>query len=193
MATDSPTYKVLVVCTANICRSPMLEVLLRRDVAEAGLDVVVGSAGLLAGGSMADEYAVEAMGVRGLDIGAHRSRNLGEVAIEDHDLVLGLAREHVRSVAVDHPRVYRRTFTVKEFVRRGTDAGPPVAGESMEEWIARVRAGRRSSEHLGASPFDDVADPYGLGAGAFARTADELEALSGAVTAMLSDGLAAGR
>ena len=43
------SYNILVVCTGNICRSPMGEIVLREKLADAGItDVTVTSAGISA-------------------------------------------------------------------------------------------------------------------------------------------------
>lgn len=179
MSHSDPPFRILFICTGNICRSPMAAALVGRDASEAGLPVMVESAGLLRGGDPADEYAIEVMATRGLDISGHRSRRLDEVSPVDFDLLLGLTREHVRSVAVDFPSVYRRSFTLKEFVRRSSERGGAFDVATRTDLIHAVQEGREPSSHLGASPLDDVADPFGLPRSAFVRTADELSALGG--------------
>lgn len=63
-------------CTANQCRSPMAEVLLRDRLAAAGVDAVVRSAGDLPGGAHASPGSVKAMAARGLDLRVHVSQTL---------------------------------------------------------------------------------------------------------------------
>lgn len=58
---------LLVVCTANICRSPMAERFLRRDAATRGVDATVASAGMLTNGEPASSGATEALAAYGLD------------------------------------------------------------------------------------------------------------------------------
>ena len=54
----------------------MAEVLLRRHLERAGVDATVSSAGLYEGGVPATDHGVAAMADRGLDLSAHRSRQL---------------------------------------------------------------------------------------------------------------------
>ena len=49
--TYNPPIDVLLLCTANQCRSPMAEVLLRHHLAAAGIEATVSSAGLYEGGA----------------------------------------------------------------------------------------------------------------------------------------------
>ena len=66
-----PVIDILLVCTANQCRSPMAEGLLRRLFVRAGVGAQVGSAGLLPGGAPATANAVATMAARGIDISGH--------------------------------------------------------------------------------------------------------------------------
>src|SRR4051795_10625813 len=67
--------RVLMVCTGNICRSPMAQVLLEQALRKRGFDVRVESAGLGAlVGRGADPMAMQLMEKRGLDLKTHRAR-----------------------------------------------------------------------------------------------------------------------
>lgn len=80
---------LLVVCVGNICRSPMGEYLLRQAAAEAGAVTQVSSAGLGAlVGRSADPLAVEVMAEQGIDITAHRARQLDDGLVRGHELIL---------------------------------------------------------------------------------------------------------
>jgi protein-tyrosine phosphatase len=87
--------KILCVCTGNTCRSPMLMALLRAALAERGVAATVMSAGTGAGsGEPASAHAVTAMRERGLDLRAHRSRNVADADPAAADLVLALTPAH---------------------------------------------------------------------------------------------------
>ena len=180
--TYDPGIDVLVVCTGNQCRSPMGEVLLRDRLARAGVDAHVHSAGLISEGTPASAHGVKVMAKRGLDLSAHRSTPLTAEAVAGADLVIGMAREHVREAAVLDQGGLGRTFTLPELARRARRTGPRRVGadgalEPFEDWLARVGAGRRPADLLGSSPDDDVADPIGQSKRAYERTAQEIEAL----------------
>jgi protein-tyrosine phosphatase len=163
--------EVLVVCTANVCRSPMAEALLRRSLAEAGQDVTVRSAGMLAGGEPPRPEVVSAMAGYGLDVSGHRSRRMTPEDLERADLTLAMARENLRHAVVTAPLAWPQSFTLRELVRRGTKIGPRAPGESLAGWLARAHEGRERAALLGDSPDDDVADPVGGPQHAYTETA----------------------
>src|SRR5262245_45150403 len=124
--------RALVVCTANVCRSPVAERLLTKRLAERvdadGEPWVVTSAGIADVVAPLDPNTVAVAAAAGLDLTDHRPRRLTAdiVATDGADLILGMAREHVRHVAALDPTVWLRTFTLKELVRRAEEAAPPA-------------------------------------------------------------------
>ncbi len=187
-----PTYthaiEILLVCTANQCRSPMAEGLLRRSLARAGVVAMVQSAGLMPGGAGATPDAVATMADRDVDIAGHASRRIDDDMVRDADLIVGMARLHVREACATHRAPLNRTFTLKELVRRGEEIAPRAAGEPLAAWLARAGAGRRPGDLLGAADADDVADPVGRPRTVYEATADELEGLLDRLAALLRGG-----
>ena len=162
-------------CTGNICRSPAAEAMLRHRLEDLGLAANVRSAGMLQAGQPAHSSSIDLMAGRGLDITSHRSRRLNAGLVRAADLVLGMAREHVREAVVMVPAAFPKIFTLKELVRRGEAIGPRVGDETVADWLARAHAGRTSADLLGESQADDVADPIGLPRTAYERMVVELD------------------
>jgi protein-tyrosine phosphatase len=157
----------------------MAEVLLRHHLAERGVDATVSSAGLMQGGRPATDHGQATMAARGLDLSQHRSRQLDRELVVGADLILGMARQHIREVAVLEPGALARAFTLKELVRLATAIGPRQEDESIADWLARAAAGRRREALMGAGHDDayDVEDPVGRGRADYADTAAEIEDL----------------
>ena len=65
---------IVVLCTANVCRSPMAAALLARRLSELGVAAQVRSAGMLGGGDPPLPEVVSVMAGYGIDLTAHRSR-----------------------------------------------------------------------------------------------------------------------
>ncbi len=89
--------RILVVCTGNICRSPLAEAMLRKLAADRKrADIVVESAGTGAyDGGPASEGAYLIGLEHGLDLSAHQSRPITRPMVEAADLVLGMSQHHV--------------------------------------------------------------------------------------------------
>jgi len=147
--------RVLVVCTANVCRSPMGAALLRHHCAELGIDVQVTSAGTQRHDLPVDPVAVAVMAEQGLDISAHHPRPLDRAVLDADgaDLVIVMTRDHLRTVATSAPGLFRRSFTAKELAGRLT----VLEGFDLD-WL---NEGRTSRDLMGDDPSDDIADPYG--------------------------------
>jgi protein-tyrosine phosphatase len=170
---------VLILCTANQCRSPMAEVLLRELISKHDLPSRVISAGLYPSGNPATAEAIRAMQERGLDLEPHRSRQIDDLVLRQADLILCMAREHLREVAVADVGFLTKTFTLKELVLLGEAVGPRRPDEPLEGWLARLGASRRREALVGVGHDTtyDVDDPIGGTLGQFRATADEIEGL----------------
>jgi protein-tyrosine phosphatase len=164
----------------------MAEVLLRRHLSDAGVDASVSSAGLYEGGVPATAYGVEAMAERGLDLREHRSRQFDREMLDQADLIIGMAREHVREAAVLNPDTLARAFTLKELVRLGSELGPRRADQPLPAWLARVASARLPASLLGVGYDEelDVEDPIGRGRADYDTTAKLLDDLLGRVVAL---------
>ncbi|WP_431804855.1 low molecular weight protein-tyrosine-phosphatase [Microbacterium sp. bgisy203] len=93
-------FRVAFVCTGNICRSPMAEVVFRGFAERAGLSdhVAVTSSGTgdWHVGERADARTVEALRRRGYDGTAHRARQFSLDDFDRNDLIVPLDRSHER-------------------------------------------------------------------------------------------------
>jgi protein-tyrosine phosphatase len=164
----------------------MAEALLRHRLEQVDPTVTVSSAGLHPGDRPATAHGVATMADRGLDIGSHRSRTLTRELLGGADLIIGMAREHVREVAVTEPDALDRTFTLKELVRAAEADGRRRPAEAVGEWLGRIGRGRRPDDLLGVGHDDayDIEDPIGRGRADYEATADELDALLSRLVAL---------
>ena len=182
---DPSAVRILVVCTGNICRSPMAEAMLRQRLDERDVPAEITSAGFVTEDRPASPPAVELLSGRGLDLRAHRSQRVTVGHLGDPDLILCMERMHVREVAVLDRDAFERTFTLPDLARRAEAHGPRRDGEGVRDWLRRIGAGRRPADVLGVAPEDEVPDPYGRPAAAYRRTAETLDELLDVVVSRL--------
>ena len=111
-------YRIGVVCTGNICRSPMAELALARELDRAGLgeSVAVDSSGISdeEQGNPVDPRAARVLEREGLDPSGHSARQVTPQWFQDHDLLLAMTPHHARSLRAmapdgeqDRVRLYR--------------------------------------------------------------------------------------
>jgi len=168
---------ILVLCTANVCRSTMAAPLLARRLAALGVTVPVRSAGMLRCGDPPHPEVISVMASYGIETASHRSRVACAADLARAILVLAMSRENLRYAVTTEPGVWPRAFTLKELIRRGERIGPRAPGEPFSGWLSRAHAGRERVSLLGDSAEDDVADPAGGPLRAYAETAGLLERL----------------
>jgi protein-tyrosine phosphatase len=175
---DSPGEAgIVVLCTANVCRSPMAAALLARRLEALGVTVPVRSAGMIGDGDPPHPEVVSVMDSYGIEIASHRSRVVCADDLAPARLVLAMTRDHLRRAVISEPLAWPRAFALKELIRRGERIGPRRPGEPFSGWLSRAHEGRARTSLLGDSPDDDVADPAGGPMSAYADTADLLDRL----------------
>ncbi|WP_295576023.1 low molecular weight protein-tyrosine-phosphatase [uncultured Microbacterium sp.] len=103
MPPASEPFRVLFVCTGNICRSPMAEVVFRWFAEQAGLGDRIHSSSAGTGdwhvGERADVRTLDALQRRGYDGSKHRARQFTLEDFHRSDLVVALDRSHERILA----------------------------------------------------------------------------------------------
>lgn len=171
----SDVFRILVVCTGNICRSAQAEQLIRARIAQdypalaRVVEVESAGTGAMVGAAMPAEAAVLSEQYGG-DPAGHTARQLAVEHVRVADLVLAMAAEHRRAVVRLLPKASRNTFLLTEFAALLENAEKNTAGQ-MEasaslSVVERLREGVKSaSARRGYLPLEnsdlvDVLDPY---------------------------------
>jgi protein-tyrosine phosphatase len=193
-------FHLLMVCTGNICRSPVMERLFLARLrdrlgAEAAARFVVASAGTWAmtGEPMAGE-AAETLVSLGGDPSGFIARDLEVEMIAGADLILAATRDHRRVVVTTKPSAAGPTLTLREFARllgpiTPADVDARVTTDDPVERMTAIVAlalSQRGLVPLGDPADDDIADPYRAPRSAYLRAASEIESALAVPLALLA-------
>jgi len=174
--------EILVVCTGNICRSPLAMALLEhaaRDRLGSDAPVWVRSSGVHAmQGHPASEESGRQARLRGLDLQSHRGALTTRDELASADLVLVMSEQHRIKVVAMHAPAARWTFTLPEFARLCA-ALKPIGDDSVSpreriRFVVRLAHGSRAYVPRPGGP-EEVADPYGGPRGGYETMATEVD------------------
>jgi protein-tyrosine phosphatase len=173
------------VCTGNICRSPMAEHLMREGLrarlGEEAEQFVFASAGTfgLTGNPM-EPFARDTLQARGIDGSGFRAKELAPFMVEGADLVLTATREHRAAAATLWPQAARKSFTIREFDRLLSELDPATLPTYDRLVRAHALVGAAASQRGLIRPDkpgdDDITDPYRGPLTGYTACADLLEA-----------------
>lgn len=163
--------RVMTVCTGNICRSPMAEVVLRARIEAVGLGdlVVVDSRGTSdeEHGNPIDRRARAALTARGYAVPGHTARQARVSDLRENDLVLAMTAGHARALR----RLGGAELADRVVLYRTFDPAAPVLPPGGPEHLL------------------DVDDPWYGGPDDFERCLDEIEAAADGVVAFVRERL----
>ncbi|MDN4174526.1 adenylyl-sulfate kinase [Nocardioides sp. SOB77] len=172
--------QVLFVCTANICRSPFMELVARR-LAGPDASVTFASAGTHGfRDHPMDDVMSATLASRGAEVGDFASRAVTRQQVDEADLVLTAEAAHRTFILDDQPAAFRKVFTLGQFAEAVRAADPSLTGRDL----VRVVGERRGP----ADARLDVADPYRRGPEAAERAAAGIEELLRVIVPRLAEG-----
>lgn len=197
---------ILVVCTANVCRSPLTEFLLQDLLRNArGFEAVaVGSVGTrpMRGVRMCE---LAASGLDGSEaeafVHAHKSLSATQSRLRKASLILTASRSNRAAVAHILPQARARTFTLKEAIALGE--GFSLDGASGAEAVKSFARHLQSRRGIVApvaptgvrrwlAPSADpwsIVDGHNMGAKQHARTIAEVRSVVRTLGAILTEGV----
>ncbi|MDO5677045.1 MAG: dTDP-4-dehydrorhamnose 3,5-epimerase family protein [Propionibacteriaceae bacterium] len=159
---DRP-YRVLFVCTANICRSAYANVMAAAAQIPGVEFISAGTHGLVGEpldpplASIAERHGVAP---------AHEAQQLTKELAESADLILAMGNEHRRYILDVWPSLARKTFIIGQAIRHIADA---PAGTGFNQITDHLWSNRSTA------PGDEVPDPYRRGQEAAEACAIQLD------------------
>lgn len=181
---------ILVVCTGNICRSPLAAGLFQHLQAEC----TVSSAGTHAWEPLSPPAEILRQAQAwGFSLNQHRAQELTAEAIRSADLILTAERMHRAATVELEPSAIRKTFSIRQFARvssawataveNGTETSPELDSLSaLVSEIADYRALVLPPAHPSA---DDIADPYQRPQSSYDLSAEQIHDAITAVSTIL--------
>lgn len=156
------THRLVFVCEANVCRSPLMELVLRAHTDDAHWHVSSAGAHAAPRGSRMCALSATAAAVAGDAatpdlVDAHRATPLTAERVRAADLVLTATRVERAAVATMVPDARARAFTLREAVHLGAepmDLAAPVrhAPDDEADGLARYAAALHARRGLAAAP-----------------------------------------
>lgn len=107
------------------------------EVLSAGISAVKGAG--------ANDKAKSVMSEIDIDLGEHSSHNIGDIELNQEDLIITMTRKHSRALVLRHPDLADKIFTLKELSEDETADGK------------------------------DIQDPFGLSEEVYRETRDEIK------------------
>jgi protein-tyrosine phosphatase len=139
---------ILVICTGNICRSPVAERILRKSLVNKKVD----SAGIKAlVGHAADTSAIVVSEKNGLSLEGHLGQQFNSNLAKQYDLILVMERLHIEQVSRIAPEARGKTMLLGHWInereipdpyRKSYEAFESVfklIENSCNEWTKRLR------------------------------------------------------
>jgi protein-tyrosine phosphatase len=167
----------LFVCTGNICRSPLADLIMTdRSRRLLGGAVSVRSAGIAAGRYLSPE-TIETAIEKGLDAETLRPTQLTAEMLREADLIVTMTRDHAAEVLDLAPEVAEKTFTLKELSTLLASSPASEASTQRDGVVARIaELHRRRASGPVAGAIEDVRDPLGLPMEVYREVAADIEA-----------------
>lgn len=169
-------FAVLAVCTANICRSPLMELLLRDRLDPARFEVASAGVQARVGHAMDAMSEMELMRF-GLSSGSFRAHQVDEHLVHAADLILTATRAHRTRVLEDEPRALRWTFTLVEFAALCESVTEDLTAPELVQAVSARRQDFRGDP--------DVGDPYRRSPRIHRATADQIAGAVDTIAARL--------
>ena len=123
-------YRLLFICSGNICRSPMAEALAEEIGLRDGKTIIARSASTLGiDGYPAHRHAIRVMGWLSMNISEHRSQPITKTLTEWADFILVMERKHATHIREHFPESTDKVLELASF------GGLPRIDDPVKKWL----------------------------------------------------------
>ena len=181
-------FSIVTVCTMNICRSPALEVVFARELAQA---VAVGEITVDSGGTHAFEGALScdiSLAMVGETGRVRTARQVNAEMLNNADLIITAEGRHVDSVLELAPEMRGVIFTARQ---AALVAGQIERADDLADFVAQLNELRdqlpppAQSSSLPHDPYD-IPDPHVVGYNIHRMSADYILESVAAISAPIN-------
>ena len=138
--------KIMFVCTGNICRSAIAEIMLKKLAEEKNKEIEVHSCGTFAeNGAMSTLDAIQVLKEDyNLDLYKHRATNIYDADIANSDLVLCATNIHKITVLHQYPDLYGKVYTIKEYAKANEESDLDIS----DPWGGSIATYRKCASEI---------------------------------------------
>lgn len=165
----SRAIRILFVCTANVCRSPMAGGFMVRNAQSLNAPVQVASASVDLQVRAIHPTAQTILAEHGISLGRDQSQPVTRELVSGADLVLAMTGEHVRRLVGRFPEARARIFTLAHLAAIATPRGPDQA---VHDWLTLVHGLPRD---YARTEQWDIEDPILATEETFRRVGDQID------------------
>ncbi|KGN32986.1 protein tyrosine phosphatase [Knoellia sinensis KCTC 19936] len=175
----SPSGRVLVVCTGNVCRSPYIERVLAHQLNGSGVTVTSAGTGALVGYPI-DPESARRVAAAGASPDGFAARQISREDIAAADLVIAASREHVDEVVALNPRALRSAFSLPDLAdllaAATYDDVVSAPGANRVAKVAATAVRMRGRVHPRPLSASGIVDPFRQKPEVIDRMVHEIEA-----------------